>query len=742
MGKEIPLLKLKNVSKFYYNKGLVATGFTRVSLEFNLGEFVVITGESGSGKSTLLNVLSGLDSYEEGEMYINGEETSHYNDSDFEHYRKTYIGNIFQSFNLVGSYTVYQNIELALLLNGFKKKDIHQKIMELIKEVDLYRFRNTRVSKLSGGQKQRVAIARALAKDTPIIIADEPTGNLDSKSAKSIIKLLSQVAKDKLVVVVTHNYDQVESYATRKIEMHDGKVREDLNLREYQSSPITLHEYKDIRWINKVLLGIRNSFNILPKFFLMFLVFLFIIVAFLGEYSVFKNLSEEEAAYGYNSYFNDTDVTRIVIKKNNNSFFTEEDFTKINNLSQVNFIEKDDLLLDTMYNLYNNDYYLWGKFESKDQITSVDVGRLPEKDNEVVVKGYIYDYYLNNDPDRLFEQELSVSDDYGKIINSDEKLKVVGIIYYDDYDDDTFYVSDSILENIRLSTNEKYSKIKLKIDQNNITVGKYDNYYRLVANKKVQKGEAIFPEDMSYLCNDMWCKNKKLHIETENIYYQETLDLVVTNTYSKNTFKTLTGLENFDEFNGVIFISEADYNYLYNKYTFQSSVFAKDIDDVDKLSQTLNDMGFSTLKIKDIIVNPSEGILQVINIFRLIVTIVLFIVLFFITYFVIKLIQKSKNVYYSTVRILGGSKKIIKNLISIELYTIYHLTFFLFMILTILVNKNIITNKFVYAITSNLTVREFAIIYVILLLMSILLSATYSRKLFKSSAMKAYREEV
>ena len=118
------MLKLKGVSKFYYNKGVVATGFTKVNLELNIGEFVVITGESGSGKSTLLNVISGLDTYEEGEMYINGEETSYYGESDFEAYRKKYIGNIFQNFNLINSYTVYQNLELVLLLNGYNSKDI------------------------------------------------------------------------------------------------------------------------------------------------------------------------------------------------------------------------------------------------------------------------------------------------------------------------------------------------------------------------------------------------------------------------------------------------------------------------------------------------------------------------------------------------------------------------------------------------------------------------------------------
>ena len=126
------MLKLKNVSKFYYNKGVIATGFNKVNIEFKLGEFVAIVGESGSGKSTLLNVISGLDSYEEGEMFINGEETSHYREIDFEEYRKKYVSNIFQNFNLVNSYTVYQNIELVMLLNGYKRKEVKEKVLDLI----------------------------------------------------------------------------------------------------------------------------------------------------------------------------------------------------------------------------------------------------------------------------------------------------------------------------------------------------------------------------------------------------------------------------------------------------------------------------------------------------------------------------------------------------------------------------------------------------------------------------------
>ena len=201
------MLKLENVSKIYYNNGIIATGFSKVNLELNLGEFVVITGESGSGKSTLLNVISGLDSYEEGEMYINGQETSHYTEKDLEQYRKKYIANIFQNFNLINSYTVYQNVELVLLLSGYKKSQVKKKILDIIDQVGLTKFKNTKVSKLSGGQKQRVAIARAIIKDSPIIVADEPTGNLDTESAKDVIDILRKVSKDKLVIIVTHNIE-------------------------------------------------------------------------------------------------------------------------------------------------------------------------------------------------------------------------------------------------------------------------------------------------------------------------------------------------------------------------------------------------------------------------------------------------------------------------------------------------------------------------------------------------------
>ncbi|MEG0661828.1 MAG: ABC transporter ATP-binding protein, partial [Anaerovoracaceae bacterium] len=298
------MIRLKNVSKFYYSKGMIASGFSKVNLEFKVGEFVVITGESGSGKSTLLNVISGLDTYEEGELYIDGKETSHYTTEEFEEYRKKYIGNIFQNFNLVNSYSVYQNVELILLINGYTRTEIKDRVTEIIQKVGLREYTNTKVSKLSGGQKQRVAIARALAKETSIIVADEPTGNLDSTSAAGIVTLLREIAKDKLVVVVTHNFDQFADSATRIIKMHDGKVVEDKVVAEgNQEIKIAESRWGNISVASKLRLGIRNTFNVIPKFLLLLVVFMFVILAVSSNYTSFQKQEEEMQKLGYNPVF-------------------------------------------------------------------------------------------------------------------------------------------------------------------------------------------------------------------------------------------------------------------------------------------------------------------------------------------------------------------------------------------------------------------------------------------------------
>ena len=220
------LLQLKDIGKIYVSEGSVAVGIRGVNLSFEKGEFVAVTGKSGSGKSTLLNVISGMDSYEEGELYIEGQPTSHYLQPEWEEYREKYISFIFQDYNIIESFTVLQNVELSLM-HIEDKKERRERAVELLKRVGLSSHLNHKGSKLSGGQKQRTVIARALAKDSPIILADEPTGNLDSETSKEIIELLREVSKEKLLIVVTHNFEQLESVATRHIRVFDGSVESD-----------------------------------------------------------------------------------------------------------------------------------------------------------------------------------------------------------------------------------------------------------------------------------------------------------------------------------------------------------------------------------------------------------------------------------------------------------------------------------------------------------------------------------
>ena len=742
------MLELKNVSKFYYNKGVIASGFTKVNLKLDIGEFVAITGESGSGKSTLLNVISGLDSYEEGEMYVNGKETSHYSDKDFENFRRKYIGNIFQTFNLVNSYTVYQNIELVLLLNGYKKKKIKKKIIELIKKVDLYKFRNTKVSKLSGGQKQRVAIARALAKETPIIIADEPTGNLDKEAAESTIKLLSEIAKDKLVVIVTHNYEQIEKYVTRKITMHDGRIIEDKKIKDIKNDiKANEIEYKNITPCNKLRLGFRNTFNIKTKFVLLFMVFFFMTAAIMAQYSNSKKQKHLSDMDGSNYFFQNTNENRIIIKKQDKTPFHEvEDYAQIRALSNVDYIVKDDALLDQSIVLTNSkNISLYTKASSINSLKGdVDVGRLPENDNEIVVEGYEDEYYMNELIKGLGNTTVSLMNMYTGETNEDISMNVVGIKYMEltsMYGNDNVYVSDKILDQMRFQINQTYSKIKVLFQDKYYESNLYSPYFRIKTSENVPVGKAYVSDNLNYEVSSGSCRNKPIKIEVENIYYKEELDLTIEKTYTKYNLKRLIGKdEEYELNNGTIYINPEDYNKLFNKEPYQSSVFVKDAELLHETANELENLGYKTLVIKDTL--SKTGSSQIIEVFQTIVTIILIITLFFIAYFVIKIILKSRNTYFATLRMLGATRKVSKQLLIIELLIVENLAYLISMGVIILQAKQIINWSFVQTLLDYLNISDYIILYVILIAMSYIISLKYAKKLFKETSIKTYNEEV
>ena len=221
------MLKLNNVKKDYKTGDFVQHALKGISLSFRENEFVAILGPSGSGKTTLLNIIGGLDRYSKGDLIIDGKSTKKFKDKDWDAYRNHAIGFVFQSYNLIGHISVLENVEMGMTLSGESASVRRKKALSLLEKVGLKEHANKKPNQLSGGQMQRVAIARALANDPKIILADEPTGALDSKTSTQIMELIKEISKDKLVIMVTHNRELAESYATRIVEMKDGELLND-----------------------------------------------------------------------------------------------------------------------------------------------------------------------------------------------------------------------------------------------------------------------------------------------------------------------------------------------------------------------------------------------------------------------------------------------------------------------------------------------------------------------------------
>ena len=732
------MLKLENVSKIYYTNGIVATGISKVNLELNIGEFVIITGESGSGKSTLLNVISGIDSYEEGEMYINGKETSHYTEKDFEEYRKKYIANIFQSFNLINSYTVYQNVELVLLLNGYKRRQIKKKVLDIIDKVGLTKFKNTKVSKLSGGQKQRVAIARAIVKDTPIIVADEPTGNLDTKSAYEIIELLKNVAKDKLVVIVTHNIEQVEKYATRIIKMHDGRMIQNTEIKNInEDSKITQASGKNITIPNQYRLGIRNTFNIFSKFILLFIVFTFMSVAFLSEYSAFKLVEHStEESSGYSANLRDISKERILINKQNREPFTEDDYNKIKQLSNIDYIVEDDISLDTEFILRNDTLNTYGYIKDINNFKgNLDIGRMPENDDEIILKANKDDYTITQMLDETLNSEFSLQKSYreGDTIRT---VKIVGIQYNENNTiyDRTFYVSNEVKKVVRSYVHNQYSDMKTLLNDKYVQ-------YNIETSENVEPGTAIVNDDLKYQFKNNKIINQNINISVSNIYYEDNIDLTITKTFTKSNLKKLTGYTDYSYYQNAIIINPDDYNSLYDKPSYQSSVYVKDASIIDQTMSELEKLGLKPKKATDFKVEY-ENESQIVKIFKVVVTIFVIIVVFFISYLIISIILKSRNIYYTTLRMLGATSKSTRKILNIELFINSTLSYLMVLTFGYLVKQDIIKIEFIANLIKYITLNECILMYLILFVVTQLIARKFAKKIFKSSAMNRYNEEV
>ena len=246
------MLELKEITKDYLSGENTVHALNGINLRFRKSEFVSILGPSGCGKTTTLNIIGGLDQYTSGDLIINGRSTKNYKDRDWDAYRNHSIGFVFQSYNLIPHQTVLQNVELALTLSGVQKDERRKRAVKALEDVGLGNQINKKPSEMSGGQMQRVAIARALVNDPDIILADEPTGALDTKTSVQVMEILKNISKDRLIIMVTHNPEIAEKYSSRIIRMLDGKITED-------TDPVTDEEY------DKELSDIKNSQKITGK---------------------------------------------------------------------------------------------------------------------------------------------------------------------------------------------------------------------------------------------------------------------------------------------------------------------------------------------------------------------------------------------------------------------------------------------------------------------------------------------
>ncbi len=221
------MLQIIDIHKQYKTGDMVQNALDGVSLAFRESEFVAILGPSGSGKTTLLNIIGGLDRYDSGDLIIDGTSTTEYKDRDWDTYRNHSIGFVFQSYNLIPHQTILANVELALTISGVPRRQRRTRAVAMLEKVGLTDHINKHPNQLSGGQMQRVSIARALVNNPEILLADEPTGALDTQTGIQVMELLKEVAEDRLVIMVTHNPDLAREYATRIVRVQDGKVTSD-----------------------------------------------------------------------------------------------------------------------------------------------------------------------------------------------------------------------------------------------------------------------------------------------------------------------------------------------------------------------------------------------------------------------------------------------------------------------------------------------------------------------------------
>ncbi len=678
------MIKLKDVSKYYNSNGVVTVALQHINLEFNKNEIVAITGESGSGKSTLLNIITGVDNYDEGEIYYFGNETSYFNNDDMDNFRKKHVGFIFQNYNIIDSYTVLQNVMLPLLINGLTKKEAKAKALALIAKVGLAKRVHNRGSKLSGGEKQRVIIARALASDCEILACDEPTGNLDSKTSKEIIELIREVAKDKLVLIVTHNYAEIKDIATRKVVLSDGKVIENTVIEAKPNDKEEKLNLESLPVKNKTI-GLLAWFNILStprKSFLIALIFLVVtFILYTLPQQIYYENKKSYNTYSYSKYPIDQDNYLIAYSKNG------IEKAKLNNIQgDIKLNPYVELTPFRLENSYADEVY----YAPYDFSYSLEFGKEPTGSDEILLICPENKYMSSAD---LVEATLK------NFKNVAKPVRITGI------------------------AKSEHAKTTLFKSGGNLDEFLMDGLIESLLTARVNnKGiEIEFTSEVETIN----LKYNKAYAEAE-----VNLELTLRDTYSLALpyEKTPALTEEFSLQINPDFISEA---------SFPINEVRILADNVEAAKKELAHFDISYIHpAQEVERDLYTRLMLAINLILLILPVI---IVYLMSYVILSKIYLSKNTEYSIMRILGVRRKDMFKMIAIETMSI-GLAIALFTYLLTMILGFTIDYRF-FKIYKDVNALVSILYFIVMVIFSYLLARKFNRKLFSDTSRKVLKEE-